>query len=203
MDLFPADPNENLLPCDGDVRDCGCVYDVAAADEAFAWLCDHIPWVPDEVWMFGQKRQTARKVAWFGDEDFAYQYAGITRRGLPWLPELLSIKERVEQCSGERFNSCLLNLYHDGREGMGWHSDDEVVLEKRAAIASLSFGAERRFCFKHKSTGEKVETRLGHGQLLLMKGTTQENWLHAVPKSTRVHGPRVNLTFRRFAHACC
>lgn len=198
MDLFPPDPSLNLLPCDGDVRDFGRLYQGSEADEVFAGLLAQIPWVPDEVMMFGKRLQTARMVAWFGDQNFAYQYSGMTRRALPWLPDLSVIKQRVERATGESFNSCLLNLYHHGNEGMGWHSDDEPVLEKHAAIASLSFGAERRFCFKHKSTAQKVEIALGHGHLLLMKGTTQEHWLHAVPKSTRVREARVNLTFRRF-----
>lgn len=102
----------------------------------------------------------------------------------------------VEKTSGVSFNSCLLNLYHNGEEGMAWHSDDERSLGKNTTIASLSFGAERKFCFKHKITKTTVSIMLGNGSLLVMKGATQTNWLHSLPKTKKVSSPRINLTFR-------
>lgn len=115
---------------------------------------------------------------------------------LPWTKELLELKVFVESLTGELFNSCLLNLYHTGEEGMAWHSDDETDIKRDGAIASLSFGAERRFAFKHKHSKEKIELYLEHGSLLVMKDTTQSYWLHRLPPTKKVTTPRVNLTFR-------
>lgn len=110
--------------------------------------------------------------------------------------ELLALKARIEKESGETFNSCLLNLYHSGDEGMGWHTDAEPELKKDGAIASISFGAKRKFVFKHKESKEKVELFLEHGSLLIMRDTTQTFWQHTLPKSKKITIPRVNLTFR-------
>ena len=115
---------------------------------------------------------------------------------LPWTNELRVLKKMVEKETGENFNSCLLNLYHDGSEGMAWHSDGETDLEKNGAIASLSFGAERKFCFKHKKTKETVSLILQHGSLLVMKDETQSYWLHRLPPTKKIDHPRINLTFR-------
>jgi alkylated DNA repair dioxygenase AlkB len=115
---------------------------------------------------------------------------------LLWTKELLELKKLVEEKCETKFNSCLLNLYHDGDEGMAWHSDDEKSLGKNTVIGSLSFGAVRKFSFKHKRTGEKRDTILDSGSLLVMKGETQTNWLHKLPKSTKIKHPRINLTFR-------
>jgi alkylated DNA repair dioxygenase AlkB len=109
---------------------------------------------------------------------------------------LQALKSLAEKHSGETYNSCLLNLYHDGSEGMAWHSDGEKDLQKNGAIGSLSFGAERKFCFKHKQSGEKIDVFLEAGSLLVMKGETQTHWLHRLPPTTKVHQPRINLTFR-------
>ena len=116
-----------------------------------------------------------------------------------WTRELLQIKSKVEAITGEHFNSCLLNLYHTGKEGMAWHSDDEKTLQTNAAIASVTFGAERKFAFKHKQTHEKRALILEHGSLLVMKDNTQLNWLHRLPPTTKVSEPRINLTFRTIA----
>jgi alkylated DNA repair dioxygenase AlkB len=125
-----------------------------------------------------------------------YTYSNSTRKALIWTIELVELKRLVEQVSGASFNSCLLNLYHDGNEGSGWHSDDERSLRKNAPIASLSFGAERKFSFKHKQTKQIVSLILGHGSLLVMKKATQINWLHSLPKSNKITQARINLTFR-------
>ena len=196
MDLFPPDPQDNLLPCDGLVNYHGRLLPRTAADHYFAALLNAVPWQHDEAIIFGKHIVTARKVAWYGDADFAYAYSGITRHALPWNPELTQLKTLVEEHCGTSFNSCLLNLYADGSEGMGWHSDDEKTLAHHAAIASVSFGAERRFCFKHKRISQTAEIVLEHGSLLVMKGETQTHWLHSIPKAKPILAPRINLTFR-------
>ena len=139
---------------------------------------------------------TKRKVAWYGDQAFEYTYSNINKYALPWTKELLELKVFVESLTGELFNSCLLNLYHTGEQGMAWHSDDETVLKRDGAIASLSFGAERTFAFKHKHSKEKIELYLEHGSLLVMKDTTQSHWLHRLPPTKKISTPRINLTFR-------
>ncbi len=186
---------KNLLPRDGSVLYVGRLLEEAAANESFYVLRAGGFWQNDEVVLFGKRRVLSRKMAWFGD--VPYKYAGAVKLPLPWDAEVLRLKHRVEERSGCLFNSCLLNHYADGSEGMGWHSDDESSLVPGGPIASVSLGAERIFRFKHRRTGEQVELRLQHGSLLLMEGETQAHWVHALPKSLRVREPRVNLTFRR------
>jgi alkylated DNA repair dioxygenase AlkB len=125
-----------------------------------------------------------------------YTYSNTTKQALAWTKELSELKQIVEQLAGTKFNSCLLNLYHNGNEGMGWHSDDEKPLRKNNTIASLSFGAERKFSFKHKQTKQTVSIVLEYGSLLVMKDATQSNWLHSLPKSKNITQRRINLTFR-------
>ncbi len=198
MELFdsPVDPAINLLPRDGVVNYYGRIFDSPASDRFLSLLLHHIDWRNDEAVIFGRKIITSRKVAWYGSRPFEYTYSNITKTALPWTETLLELKSHVEERTGETFNSCLLNLYHNGGEGMAWHSDGEADLRKDGAIASLSFGAERKFAFKHKLTGAKVALVLAHGSLLVMKGTTQTHWLHRLPVTKRIHTPRVNLTFR-------
>ena len=159
-------------------------------------LLNTVEWRHDEAIIFGKKIITKRKVAWYGEKPFAYTYSNTTKRALPWTPELIQLKEIAEKASGEVFNSCLLNLYHSGDEGMAWHSDGEKDLKKNGAIGSLSFGAERKFMFKHKETKEIIVLQLEHGSLLVMKDSTQTYWLHRLPPTKKVTTPRINLTFR-------
>lgn len=198
MDLFTSqiDPKHNILPKDGIVNYFGAVVDQNNADFYFKELLNAIPWEHDMIHMFGKRIVTKRKVAWYGDKPFEYTYSKSTKKALLWTPGLMELKRLIENCSGETYNSCLLNLYHSGEEGMGWHSDDEKELKVNGAIASLSFGAERKFVFKHKATKEKVELKLDHGGLLVMKGTTQAHWLHRLPPTKKIYTPRINLTFR-------
>ena len=197
MDLFDQfTPPENLLPYDGDVRYHGVVMGQGQADDFFRRLLEEIPWAHDELVMFGRPVVTRRKVAWYGDQPFAYTYSRATKQALPWVPVLAELKALVEQHSGERYNSCLLNLYHSGEEAMGWHSDDEAELEKHGTIASLSLGAPRRFVFRHKQSKDQIKLMLEHGSLLVMKGTTQAFWQHSLPATKAVQTPRINLTFR-------
>ncbi|MGK6352298.1 alpha-ketoglutarate-dependent dioxygenase AlkB family protein [Parapedobacter sp. DT-150] len=198
MKLFEdvIDETRNLLPRDGTVQYYGQLLPPRAADYYLERLLSTIPWRPDEAVIFGKHYLTKRKVAWYADVPYEYTYSNTTKRALMWTAELLKLKTLVEAKTGERFNSCLLNLYHAGDEGMAWHSDDEKDLKKNGAIASLSLGAERKFAFRHKQTKETVSMVLPHGSLLVMKDTTQTHWLHRLPPTTKVKQPRVNLTFR-------
>ena len=198
MQLFDieADPRHNHLPYDGTVQYYGKVIQEMVADDYFEKLMQNIAWENDQAIILGRQITTKRKVAWYGDQGYEYTYSNVNRYALPWTVELLELRQRVQQLTGERFNSCLLNLYHTGEEGMAWHSDDETDLKKNGAIASLSFGAERKFVFKHKQSKEKVELYLEHGSLLVMKDTTQSHWLHRLPPTKKVTTARINLTFR-------
>jgi alkylated DNA repair dioxygenase AlkB len=146
--------------------------------------------------MFGKHIITKRKVAWYGDNEFEYTYSNITKRALLWTAELRELKQIVERHTKAGYNSCLLNLYHSGDEGMAWHSDDESDLVENASIASITFGAKRKFSFKHKINKQKIDVELEHGSLLEMSGSTQKFWLHRLPPTTKIHSPRINLTFR-------
>ncbi len=174
----------------------GPIFSVSQSDVIFDRLSEQVDWEHDELWMYGKKIITKRKVAWYGDESYAYTYSKMTKYALPWTEQLRLIKDKIEGQSGETFNSCLLNLYHHGNEGMSWHSDDERELKPEGAIASMSFGAERKFVFKHKKSKEKQEIYLEHGSLLLMRGKTQYHWHHSLPPTKKVSAPRINLTFR-------
>lgn len=196
MDLFNDDITANLLPYDGTVIYYGKVMSYARAQFYLEKLLEDIEWKNDEAIIFGKLIITKRKVAWYGDSDYLYTYSNTTKQALPWTKELLELKKLAEEISGTSFNSCLLNLYHDGNEGMAYHSDDEKSLGKNTTIASLSFGAERKFSFKHKQTKDSISVLLEHGSLLVMKDETQSHWLHRLPPSKKVTRPRVNLTFR-------
>ncbi|MCR9262608.1 MAG: alpha-ketoglutarate-dependent dioxygenase AlkB [Flavobacteriaceae bacterium] len=198
MNLFSHqnNPDQNWLPHDGIVNYHGPILAYDQANAYYKKLMDAIAWKNDVAIIYGKRIETKRKVAWYGDLPFEYTYSNTTKLALPWTPELLELKKMVEEHTGESFNSCLLNLYHSGEEGMAWHSDAEKDLKKDGTIGSLSFGAERKFSFKHKTTKEKVSIALEHGSLLVMKGTTQTHWLHRLPPTKMVGSPRINLTFR-------
>lgn len=197
MDLFPSDPDANLLPQDGVVQYRPDLMSRAEGERFFVSLRDEIRWRQDEVKMFGKTIVTARKVAWYGDAGLDYTYSGKTKSPLPWSNLLLELKGLTEEKTGQLFNSCLLNLYHDGSEGMGWHRDNESSIVPHSAIACVSLGAERRFHFKHATTKERITVELASGSLLLMEGETQTHWLHSLPKTTKVSEPRISLTFRQ------
>jgi alkylated DNA repair dioxygenase AlkB len=195
MGLFD-DSSVNLLPHGGTVNYYGTVLSPADANRYLQALLQTIEWKNDEAIIMGKHIVTARKVAWYGDKPYSYTYSKTTKTALLWTAELVELKKLAEQLTGATYNSCLLNLYHNGNEGMAWHSDDEKALAKNGSIASFSFGAERKFSFKHKTTKETVSVFLEHGSLLVMKDATQTNWLHRLPPTTKVSTPRVNLTFR-------
>ena len=198
MDLFNTDPAAtNILPYDGVVHYYGKILGQEKTQHYLNRLLEDIPWKNDEAFIFGKHIVTKRKVAWYGNENYAYTYSNATKQALPWTPELLELKSLAEEITKEKYNSCLLNLYHDGSEGMAYHSDDEKALGDKTAIASLSFGAERRFLFKHKTTKQKVALVLESGSLLVMKERTQKFWMHRLPPTKLVKRARVNLTFRQ------
>ena len=198
MDLFSqfTESPINLLPKDGTVNYHGIVLSREEADKYYDLLLNSIAWKNDEAIVFGKLITTKRKVAWYAEKPFEYSYSNRTKTALIFNEELLALKELVEKETKETYNSCLLNLYHDGSEGMAWHSDGEKDLKKNGAIASLTLGAERKFGFKHKETKETVYKVLEHGSLLVMKDETQTHWLHRLPPTKKVHRPRINLTFR-------
>lgn len=191
-DLFPP---ENLLPADGEAVNHGCL--VPEADLYLRRLLQETPWQPDVIRMFGKTITTTRKIAWFGDPGLHYTYSGTTKTPLRWTGLLEELKKITEAITDEKFNSCLLNLYHNGSEGMSWHRDNESSIVTDSTIACLSFGAKRRFQFKHTVTGERVTTELEHGSLLTMSGKIQTLWLHCLPKTTRTSESRISLTFRQ------
>lgn len=202
LELFAPQEKDNILPCDGLVKDYGLVLDADQAQQYFDYFLKHLAWQHDEVLLYGKHYQTARKVVWYGDDCYDYHYSGMTKKSHLWHPLLLKLKQQIEHITGHQFNSCLANLYEDGTQAVGWHSDDEPSLiskpDGETVIASLSLGATRKFRFKHKTRAEQVELMLQNGQLIVMRGRTQQHWKHAIAKSAKIIEPRINLTFRYF-----
>jgi alkylated DNA repair dioxygenase AlkB len=198
LDLFANqfDSKRNYLPYNGTVNYYGLAMDRSEADRWFQYLLHDIAWKNDLAVMFGKRIKTKRKVAWYAEKPLEYTYSKITKTAIIFTPELLELKAIAEQQTGETYNSCLLNLYHNGSEGMAYHSDGESDLKKNGSIASMSFGAERKFSFKHKLSGERIDLMLHHGSLLVMKDETQTHWQHRLPPTKTVNSPRINLTFR-------
>lgn len=196
MDLFSSEKITNILPFNGVTNYHGVVLTEKQCSFYYKKLMNTILWKNDEAIIFGKKIITKRKVAWYGSSEFSYTYSGITKTAIFFTEELLKLKEIIEKESGETYNSCLLNLYHSGKEGMAYHSDGEKMLKKDGAIASLSLGATRKFSFKHKENKQRIDVFLENGSLLVMKQGTQTNWLHRLPPTKKVQSPRINLTFR-------
>ena len=197
MELFAIKNQQNRLPYDGCVHYYGPIITPLKADDYFKILMSQINWEFDEAIIFGKRIITKRKVAWYGDSSYSYTYSKVTKHALPWTPTLKVIKALIEEKAKAEFNSCLLNLYHSGSEGMGWHSDGEKELVKHGVIASMSFGAERKFAFKHIRTKQTVSIFLQSGSLLTMENQTQDHWQHRLPPTKKVTMPRINLTFRQ------
>ncbi|MGN2242021.1 alpha-ketoglutarate-dependent dioxygenase AlkB family protein [Frateuria sp. GZRR33] len=171
----------------------------AEADALFGELLETIPWETHVIRMFGREVASPRLSCWIGDPGAGYVYSRTRFEPHPWPPALAALRPRLERACGSAFNSVLANLYRDGRDAMGWHSDDEPELGAAPVIASLSLGAARRFLLRRKSTRGPValELPLPHGSLLRMAGATQRLYQHALPRMARVQSPRINLTFRR------
>lgn len=199
-DLFAPAPTDNLLPYDGQVNDLGIVID--APNILYDTLLTELPWYADIVTLFGKTHVTTRQIVWMGDENITYHYSGHARQAIPWSDSVFAVKQHIEQTlmtTGIKanFNSCLLNYYPSGADGMGYHADDEKALGHQPIIASLSLGATRKFVFKHKKTQDKVELYLESGQLVVMHGDTQTFWKHTITKTKTVSDGRISLTFRR------
>lgn len=187
---------KNLLPKDGTVHYYGKIFTEEQSEIYYVKLLNEINWQHDVVKIFGKEIITKRKVAFLGDEGISYKYSGITKIAENWLKFILEIKSTVEEISGEKFNVCLLNYYHNGSEAMSWHSDNEKEILKHSAIASVSFGAERKFGFKHNFSKEEISLMLEKGSLLIMKDETQIYWKHKLYTNAKIIEPRINLTFR-------
>lgn len=201
-DLFAPPPTDNLLPYDGKVNDLGVVIDYPSP--LYYALLTTLPWQPDIVTLFGKTHVTTRQIVWMGDSDASYQYSGHTRPAIAWTDSVFHVKHHIEQQLLKigikaDFNSCLLNYYPSGDDGMGYHADDEKELGHQPVIASLSLGATRKFVFKHKKTQDKVELYLESGQLIVMHGATQQYWKHSITKTKTVDEGRISLTFRQMA----
>jgi alkylated DNA repair dioxygenase AlkB len=185
---------------DGEARLWPMAFAPAAAARLFDELHGGIRWQQEEILIFGQRRRVPRLVAWHGDPGAAYRYSGTDHEPEPWTPALERVRARVRELAGAEFNAVLLNLYRDGRDGMGWHADHEPELGRNPVIASVSLGAPRRFCLRHRRRMDlRIDLELPQGSLLLMAGATQHHWLHALPKTQRPVGARINLTFRGVA----
>ncbi len=196
FETIPSNAQIKVLDTDGRVVYFPSIFESDRCAELFSALIDSLDWRVDQIYMFGKLVTTKRKVAWVGDAGCSYKYSGVKKEPQPWTPELLHIKNQLEKISQWKFNSCLLNLYHDGDEGMGWHSDDEPELDQSAPIASLSLGGERKFSFKHKTDKTNVSLILENGSVLLMHAPTQQFWQHSLVKTKRPVARRMNLTFR-------
>ncbi|MDN5566068.1 MAG: alpha-ketoglutarate-dependent dioxygenase AlkB [Psychrobacter sp.] len=209
-DLFAPNPTDNLLPYDGTVNDLGIVVDDAA--KLYEQLVTELPWQADTVSLFGKTHITTRQIVWMGDNGLSYYYSGHARQVIDWKPSVLQIKKQVEEKLATigievAFNTCLLNFYPTGTDSMGYHADDEKELGQQPIIAALSLGATRKFVFKHKrlkhkdnrrqDTPVKVELYLESGQLIVMRGDTQQHWKHTITKTKTVNEGRISLTFRR------
>lgn len=184
----------NLLPKDGKVQ---ILSEKITCELANLKAC--VEWKHEKIHLFGQWLLQPRLTAWYGDEGTDYIYSGLTNTPLPWNKTLLDLKQQVEELSDASFNSVLLNYYRDGQDSMGWHQDNEPVLGKKPVIASISLGDPRRFQLRHKidKSLAKVECDLGNGSVLIMSGQTQKYWQHQVPKTKKIVGERINLTFRK------
>lgn len=202
LELFEPEPHQNLLPCDGVVQDYGLILNTLQSQKYLHYFLEHLTWQHDEVILHGQYYKTERKVAWYADQDYQYHYSGMAKQAQVWNPALFRLKQHIEKLTDHSFNSCLANLYQNGTQSVGWHSDDEHALISRTGsetvIASLSLGTPRKFSFKHKSKLEKIDLVLYSGQLIVMRGETQRYWKHALAKSAQIIEPRINLTFRYF-----
>ena len=185
------------LPRDGHIQYIPDAFDQDLAAALFDHLLETLPWQPDELIMFGKRILTQRRVVWVGDPECCYTYSGIKRVPQPWTAALLSTKRIVENLAGCPFNACLINLYHNGTEGMGWHADDERELDPSAPIASLSLGGLRKFAFRHKQDKTRLTLSLEHASVLIMHPPTQTHWSHSLLKTRRPVPARINLTFRR------
>ena len=183
------------LPADFEVQPR--FLDPAESEAIFRDLRRTVDWQQNHLSVFGRRVALPRLTAWYGDPGSCYAYSGIVNDPLPWTETLQRLRILLQDRTGAKYNSVLLNLYRDARDGVGWHSDDEPELGSSPTIASLSFGEARRLRFRHKRTRESINLELSDGSLLVMRGRSQRDWDHCVPKSTKNLRERINATFRQ------
>lgn len=197
--LYDHDKGLEILPLrDAELRFQPAFYAADEADELMQKLQLETAWKHEKIRLWGQEHFQPRLTAWYADPGIEYTYSGLTMRAQPWLNTIQKIRQDVEAACAQSFNSVLMNLYRNGQDSMGWHSDDEAVLGQNPVIASVSFGATRRFKLRHKTATEQAPLviDLSNGSLLLMAGSTQHHWQHAITRTARESQPRINLTFR-------
>lgn len=197
MKLYPKEESINILPKDGVVLYYPSFYDEKECENYLEKLIKEIEWENEVIYLFGKEITMNRKIAFYADDTITYTYSKKEKITKNWNDILFSIKEKIEAKTKTKYNACLLNLYFDGTDGMGWHSDDEKEIIENSSIISISFGADRKFSFKHKKTKQTLSLILENGSLLEMKEDTQKNWLHALPKTKKIKNIRINLTFRQ------
>ncbi len=173
-----------------------CIFSRAQQDRLFQSLFQEVPWQQHVIKVYGRSIAAPRLSAWYGDPGAVYSYSGLQLKPLAWTKTLLEVKSIVEDLAATDFNSALLNLYRNGQDSVGWHSDAEPELGRNPVIASVSLGAKRRFVFQHKKRRQQICLDLEAGSILLMSGPTQHFWRHQLPKSRRTMGQRINITFR-------
>jgi alkylated DNA repair dioxygenase AlkB len=194
--LFVSEPKNLDLP-NSEIIYYPHFFDKKEADALFEKLIHEIPWQQDDIRVFGKTYLQPRLTALFGNEGKSYSYSNIKMQPHAWSPLLDKIKTQIEQVTKANFNVVLLNYYRNGKDSNGWHADNEKELGTNPVIASLSFGCERTFQLKHNlKKNLKKNIVLEHGSLLLMQGTTQHFWKHQIPKTSKLIGARINLTFR-------
>ena len=194
--LFELPPEFHNLPYDGSIEYMGDFLTSTECCTLFDELLTSTLWKNDTLFIYGKHITTKRKSAWYGKNPFSYTFSGQTLTAHPWNSPLEKIHQKISERTNLSFNSCLLNLYQDGSQGMGWHADNEPELDPTSPIISISIGAERYFDFKHKTSKFKMRFTLGSGSLLIMHPPTQKFWVHQVPISKKIISPRINLTFR-------
>lgn len=206
LDLFQNTTNNikatTITPFDFNIIENGeyiiipSFFNKLESDNFLKLLREKVIWKQESMNIYGRNIHFPRLTAWYGDDDKLYSFSGIKLKPNPWIIEILEIKNRIEPKSNVIFNSVLLNLYRNGKDSISWHTDAEPELGKNPVIASVNFGAARKFQLRHIKTKEKLEIELTHGSLLIMQGELQHYWQHQVPKSNKIVGERINLTFR-------
>lgn len=197
MELFPKETILNILPNDGVVLYSPSFIEEKECKNYIEKLFKTIEWENEVINLYGKEIILNRKIAFYADDDISYTYSKNEKIGKKWNEVLISLKKEVEDKTKTNFNACLINLYHDGNDGMGWHSDNEKDIIQNSSIVSVSFGADRKFSFKNIKTKQTISLILANGSLLEMKEDTQKNWLHSLPKTKKIKNIRINLTFRQ------
>lgn len=197
MLLFPEEESFKLNLPDADVTYYPNFFNLEEANHYFKILLNTLEWQQDDITIFGKTHKQPRLTALYASNNNTYSYSNITMKPLKFIPTLELIKTKVETKTKQQFTTCLCNLYRDGQDSNGWHADNEKELGQNPIIASISFGADRLFKLKHRTDKSlKHDIILQHGSLLIMQGTTQQHWLHQIPKTKKDIGKRINLTFR-------